>query len=148
MEVPLRDEERGRRVDQRLRWVGAGSMGCMVPPMLLGAFGGEGADVMRNMIGVLMWCGLCVAFLRGGRRWQLGIGIFFAMFPVILVGGSMWEIQQMQERRRLGVPMDADFWPGLVGVLLAALLISVPAVCGLALFVRGRRREARERGLR
>lgn len=130
-DVPLLDEERRRRVDVMLRWVGAVSMGCLV---VVGLVRWESGEMVVKLATVVVWSGIFSAFVYGGRRWQLGVAIFML---VILLAQVQAGIAAMSLARKVNAPVSADEWWRVGGVSLAC---AVTVVCGVALFVRGWKR--------
>ena len=122
--VPL-DEARRRRVEQLLIMAGGALVGATA--VLSGKLG-----AVTKVSTLVMWCGLCPAFVYGGRRWQLGIAILMVGSLVML---GHHAVSSMEMAERTGVPLDGSFWRRL-GVAMPANVVTI--VCGVALFVRGR----------
>ena len=133
VEVPvsLLDEEGRRRWDVMLRWAGAMSMGWLV---VTGLVSWESGTVLVKMVVVLAWSGIFSAFLYGGRRWQLGIAMFVL---VILLAQLPSAFAAMSRAHKFGTPVGGDEWWSLASVSVSC---AITVVCGVALFVRGRKR--------
>lgn len=128
--VPLPGEERWRKVDRRLRWTGALCMGGLFAAGLV--LWGTGTMVL-NLIVMGTWCAIAAGFLYGGGRWHLGIAVFMLFLVMIQVVSA---VRSLDAAVQFGVPMDAVFWGNIV---LGFVICGVPAGCGIALFVRGRK---------
>lgn len=82
--VPKKD---GVWVDKVLRWVGTAGL---VRVLLMELSEGKESSWVLHVIWVVLWGGLALGFLIGGRRWHLGIGIFGLLSLVQLaVWGSL-----------------------------------------------------------
>lgn len=120
-----------QRVEKVLRWVGAACLGSV---MVRSVFGGSFQDfLMRSWI-VCVWGGLMVGFLFRGRRWHLGIAIFMLLCVMGQVG-VVKVLAEVAERGR--TPVLPRVWWGVAASVVAYV---VTMVCGVMLFVRGRRR--------
>lgn len=88
---------------------------------------------MMKMIVLGVWCVIAAGFLHGGKRWVLGIAMFMLFLMVMQV---MMAKVLLERAARAGRPVDGMFWGEVV---IGVLLCGVPAVCGIALYVRARR---------
>lgn len=131
MEIEREMERRSRmRLDRVLRWAGVVCLGCLLVETVMGV---GGRWYPEKVMAVVLLVGLLAGFLTGGRWLLLGIAVLMGVLMMLMY--PLENVVRMS-RRLSGGTLFFQYWYYLVGV--TPFVITV--VCGVALFVRGRKR--------